>query len=266
MHVKGMEFWHKKASFRYIEGSFPDWCLIANKEGKFMYSIDGKQEECCAGEILIIPPNTKFKREIVEPLSFFLVAFIFVDEPSMERERTLHLLAAEFHYKFVTPEQDRLYNNFRHLRSLYEDYTPFPQKEVAHFINDIWLLYYVTAKKLIENQHIIRDPLMKQAKDWMDEHAFQVDFKMKEVAGLFDLHPVQFTRRFQKVFGLPPSHYLFSVRMERAKSLLMQTDYTLDHIAQLCGYDNGYYFSRMFTQYTKMNPSSFRKIYAMPAL
>jgi AraC-like DNA-binding protein len=43
----------------------------------------------------------------------------------------------------------------------------------------------------------------------------------------------------------------------------VQTEYTLDHIARLCGYENGFYFSRVFTHYSKVNPSQYRKMYGV---
>ena len=110
-----------------------------------------------------------------------------------------------------------------------------------------------------------QDPLAQELKDWIDREADR-DFKLGDLAHKFDLHPVQLTRRFQKAFGVSPSRYVNSIRIEKAKSLLIETNYTLEHIAELCGYHSGFYFSRIFTQFTKMNPSTFRRIHRLHTL
>jgi AraC-like DNA-binding protein len=202
---------------------------------------------------------------MIDPLSFFYSRFRYRGAGAAEEERIVHLLRNLYGYKFTTPEQDRLSNNYRNLLAVYgkEDWSS--RRWTTHFVSDIWSLFCMQAESLVQFGNIVHDPLMKAAKSRIEHHAFQ-NVQMKDIAVQFDLHPVQFTRRFQKVFGVSPSRYLFSIRMEKAKSLLIQTDYTLDHVAQLCGYDNGYYFSRMFTQYTKMNPSVFRKMHALPSI
>jgi AraC-like DNA-binding protein len=87
-----------------------------------------------------------------------------------------------------------------------------------------------------------------------------------DIADFLHIHPAHLTRRFQQVFGLTPSRYIVVTRMEKAKDLLSQTEYTIDHIARMCGYENGFYFSRVFTQFSKVNPSQYRKLYGHNSL
>ncbi|MGO4275503.1 helix-turn-helix domain-containing protein, partial [Paenibacillus sp. TAF58] len=51
------------------------------------------------------------------------------------------------------------------------------------------------------------------------------------------------------------------LRLQRAKSLLIDTDHTIDHIAEQCGYQNGFYLSRIFTAKLKISPSVYRRTY-----
>lgn len=254
------EYWEKKSKFRFPFGRLPIWTLIANIDGRFSFTVNQVSGESTLGDILLVPPNMDFYREIIDPLSFFYIRFIHRAADSPEERKTIEILADLYGYKYTTPEQDRLFNNYRHLLSLYEKHDDNSRKWITHFVSDIWLLFCQEAETLVQTKNTL-DPLMKKAKDRIDQKAFS-DIKIRDIAKFFDLHPVQFTRRFQKSFGMSPSHYLSSVRIENAKLLLTQTDYTIDHIAQLCGYNNGFYFSRIFTQYTKMNPSIFRNAHA----
>ena len=45
---------------------------------------------------------------------------------------------------------------------------------------------------------------------------------------------------------------------ERASELLVSTDYSIDRIAEACGFANRYYFTRVFTQRMGLPPGRYR--------
>ncbi|MNW10668.1 DNA-binding transcriptional regulator AraC [compost metagenome] len=49
--------------------------------------------------------------------------------------------------------------------------------------------------------------------------------------------------------------------MRHACSLLTGTTFSLDTIAEACGYETGFYLSRIFTKKMGMSPSAYRKAY-----
>lgn len=254
-------YWKEKPSFLYSVESVNHWTLLAIGGGSIRYGIGNHFGEATAGDIVLCPPNMEFHRTMLTPLSFFFVKFDYVEMETDSEERITYVLSHLFRYKFTTPEQDRLKNNFRYLLNLssLKD-KRYTLKWSSHFLNDIWMMFCMEAETLSQFDKIVHDPVMKDAKHWIDQHACS-NVKLKEYAKTLKMHPVQFTRRFQAVFDMTPSQYLSSIRMEKAKSLLVQSEYTIEQIALLCGYDNGYYFSRMFTKYTKINPSKYRKIH-----
>ncbi|MFE5318524.1 helix-turn-helix domain-containing protein [Paenibacillus sp. NPDC056579] len=54
-------------------------------------------------------------------------------------------------------------------------------------------------------------------------------------------------------------HAFKAARGQKVKKLLLETNYTLDAIASMCGYENGSYLSRVFRSKMGMNASEFRK-------
>jgi AraC-like DNA-binding protein len=74
------------------------------------------------------------------------------------------------------------------------------------------------------------------------------------------LSRVHYARRFRKLTGESPSHFLIRQRVERAAVLLRETDWTIETIAQTVGYSDVYYFSRQFKATLKHTPSRFRKL------
>lgn len=83
-------------------------------------------------------------------------------------------------------------------------------------------------------------------------------WKVAEMARQAGLSRSQFTRRFQKVAGVPPNTFVIKARLDRAKHLLLETDMTLSNIAEALGYQDIYFFSRQFKAITGFAPSHFR--------
>jgi len=85
------------------------------------------------------------------------------------------------------------------------------------------------------------------------------DVSLNELAALVNLSPFHFARAFKKTVGLPPHRYHMRLRLERARSLLRDTDLTVADIAHAVGYETAQAFSRMFRREMGMPPSDFRR-------
>lgn len=55
--------------------------------------------------------------------------------------------------------------------------------------------------------------------------------------------------------------FILQKRICNAEALLLNTEYNINEIAQIVGYDNSLYFSRMFKKIKGISPSEYRKIY-----
>ncbi len=62
---------------------------------------------------------------------------------------------------------------------------------------------------------------------------------------------------FQSVFGLAPTKYIQRYRVEKAKELLVNSQYSVEEIAQKVGFANASYFCKVFKSLTKLTPSEF---------
>lgn len=257
-------YWEEKMAFVQQVEHERCWIMIAVQAGRFRYEIGELSGVASAGDIILCPPYKDFHREMVTPLTFFYIKFYYAGEDPLGEEQLIDQLRRLFSFKFTPSERDRLFNNFRHLLWASRMSRNEHMRWASHFVYDLWLLFCMEAEALAQYGNVVNDPLMKEAKEMIERHAFR-DVKMKDIVEFMGIHPVQFTRRFQAVYAMPPSKYLYSIRMEKAKSLLVQTNSSIDRIARQCGYENGLYFSRMFTKYYKMNPSKYRKIHSFPS-
>jgi AraC family transcriptional regulator len=70
--------------------------------------------------------------------------------------------------------------------------------------------------------------------------------------------PYHFTRIFKQRMGLTPQHYISSLRLQKAKDLLLTTHYNVREIASEIGQQSLGTFTTRFTQRIGMTPSDFR--------
>ncbi|WP_372629289.1 AraC family transcriptional regulator [Cohnella sp.] len=72
-------------------------------------------------------------------------------------------------------------------------------------------------------------------------------------------HPNYIAKCMIKIYGLSPFDYLQQYRIEQAKKMLIQTDWTIARIAEEVGFNNIPYFSSFFTSKEGISPSHFRR-------
>ena len=68
-----------------------------------------------------------------------------------------------------------------------------------------------------------------------------------------------FARSFRDAVGQTPLHYLTTWRVQKARNLLAESQFTIDRIATEVGYDSASSFSRAFQQVTGQRPGAFRR-------
>ena len=68
-----------------------------------------------------------------------------------------------------------------------------------------------------------------------------------------------FFRIFKEKFGTTPNKYINELRMNKAKSLLVNTNMTIGEISRYCGFQSEHYFSRAFKAHEESSPNEYRK-------
>ncbi len=88
------------------------------------------------------------------------------------------------------------------------------------------------------------------------------DFALDEVIREMPFHYDYLRKLFKKEVGLSPLEYMTSLRMKSAETLLTAmwtNEYTISEIAQMCGFEDALYFSRVFKKYYGFSPSNLSK-------
>ena len=123
-------------------------------------------------------------------------------------------------------------------------------------IKEISLGYskYNEWKKNVESKPI------RIAKQHIFEH-YNEQLSLEVISDLVGFNPAYFSSLFKKESGKNFSEYVMEIRIQHAKTFLIQTRNEVAVIAELVGYSDLKYFSKLFKKITGLNPSEYRKIY-----
>ena len=89
------------------------------------------------------------------------------------------------------------------------------------------------------------------------------NFTPGELAEKLKVSPSYFQFLYKSFFGVPFKTDLIQMRLEYARELIVETDLTLEQIAQICGYNNEIHFFRQFKAKTGMTPREYQASFGM---
>lgn len=84
-------------------------------------------------------------------------------------------------------------------------------------------------------------------------------WSIQEMAEVVGLSSSRLSVLYKRRFGLSPNEDLIQMRIDKSKILLLSTNLKLQHISQLCGFKNEYYFSRVFKERENITPGAYRQ-------
>jgi AraC-like DNA-binding protein len=91
------------------------------------------------------------------------------------------------------------------------------------------------------------------------ERDISVSASLDELSSLAGLSLSQFKALFKKETGKTPGEYLRDLRMEKAKALLVNTDYPIGIVAEMVGYFDASSFSHRFSSHFGFPPRKLRR-------
>lgn len=100
-----------------------------------------------------------------------------------------------------------------------------------------------------ENSYPIRKGV-----SYLEQH-WNVNTSMAELAALCGMSESYFRRLFQQFAGMSPVQYRNSMRISAAKSMLLEGRMSVAEIAQAIGFEDCFYFSRVFKKSVGVSPS-----------
>ncbi len=237
----------------------PEWTIMILESGSFFYSFNGMQKTVTGLKMLFCPPDAILQRKVVAPATFHYmrVNWVYPDGTSANGDPSIP--AGEI----SVTDTSRLSFNLHIMKYLSAKNDAFSLKWLNDVFNDTWMLYCADiCESNIPHFKESDDELMNESLDNINEYVYK-NIKINEVAISAGLSQVQFTRRFKNAFNITPQEYITLLKMQRARRLLIETDFNMRKIAECCGYQNEYYLSTVFAKKNGISPTEFRKKYRL---
>lgn len=114
----------------------------------------------------------------------------------------------------------------------------------------------LTREHVLKNEYL--DHEMDAAVTYFNEH-YNQNINIEEYAISKGMSVSWFIRNFKKYTGTTPMQFIVSLRINNAQLLLETTNYSINEIAKIVGYDNQLYFSQLFHKQKGYAPREYRK-------
>jgi AraC family transcriptional regulator len=90
-------------------------------------------------------------------------------------------------------------------------------------------------------------------------HEDSENVNLKSLSRQLGIHPVHISRAVPKYFASSLGDYLRQQKIKQALSYILNENYSLTEIANICGFSDQSHFTRTFKDYFNKTPSEFRK-------
>jgi AraC-like DNA-binding protein len=251
---------HQKATS--VNLSFGDLVLTTMIKGKkVMHLFDKPGFEYLPGESVIVPPNELMKIDFPEAKFDNPTQCIALSISQEMIENTFNLLNEKLPDK-EWQKQWGLDLNYFHLinnQDLSEIINRFIRIGVKERSKEKDLIASLALKELLIrlSQTQARDILEKTYKSLANSNRMahvvnyikqnlQEKFTLESLSNKACLSKTHFSRTFKNEFGLSPMEYILEQRLNKSAQLLQNTNYQIQDVCMLAGFNNVTYFIRAF--------------------
>ena len=113
---------------------------------------------------------------------------------------------------------------------------------------------------IYSGKYLPKNNKLEEAKEYINLH-----FKEKDcitgAATVCGVTPRRFTDLFRECYHMTPNRYLLQRKLDTAKQLLDMAELSLAHVAEMSGFSDVYYFSKVFKRELGVSPGVYREQY-----
>lgn len=237
-YVPGYVFRQKKRKYEGIT-------LILS--GTMEWVGEGKETLLEAGDLLLQEQNDRYQLKVVgsEPAEYMVISYLA--EP-MEQLRAL--LPGRF---FHTPRISKYKDLFEDAIRLGKSLAPCGGTRLCAVVQELLcciIQEYARKKSTPEGSYA------ESAMLFMEQN-FPLPINCNLIANEIGISPSHLRALFKKEYGTSLVSALNGIRIRHAKNMLKSGMFTLREVAYQCGFQNEYYFGRVFKEITGISPGKY---------
>lgn len=223
--------------------SHENWELVYCTSGRGSFRLkSGETVNYQAGEVVVIPPREVHANSSSEG---FTNIHITIADPSFP-DRTVFL---------VSDDKDRsLLSAFTQARNYYLS-DVIRRELVLAALGDLIVSYVI----VFRSNTVFSKPV-EQIRNSIRSNYSNPNYALDQVIREMPFHYDYLRKLFKKEVGSSPLEYLTNLRMQSAEKLLTAmwaNQYSISEVAQMCGYEDPLYFSRVFKKNFGCSPTTF---------
>jgi two-component system response regulator YesN len=195
-----------------------------------------------------------------EEFDAFFQAYIRPLDDAVQRSRLVkHYILVEIVLTTIQFMRDLLENPEQLMATIFDSEPLLIATESVDQFTEV-IRRIITSALLLRDSQVGHERAMviQLAKSYLEEHYFDPELSLNEVASQVNLSSSHFSVVFSHETGQTFRDYLANIRIDRAKELLRTTNLKCSEVAYRCGYSDPHYFSSAFKKFTGIPPQKFR--------
>lgn len=209
------------------------------------YIQDGNTIVTAPGKIVYMPTGSQFKTNVLEPGEYIEVRFL---SPNLDPP------AVTLYYGFNCPEMEAA---FAGAASAYADKDDAAYFKSQIYLNRIFLLMAQSSNTYLSKRN---REMLAPAIEYMKAHIRDPAFSVSELVARSGVSDTYFRKLFTSFYHMTPQRYIINERIYYAKQLLYhEPDISIQMLSEYVGYNDAFYFSRLFKKVTGESPSAYAK-------
>ncbi len=233
-----------------------DFQLLYVASGRAHFFFDGEEKIVNAGHMVIYRPKEvqKYAYYGTDRTEVYWVHFTGSDVKNMLRR---YGITDDMHviYSGTSLEYTRIFKQMIYeLQQCREDYGEM----LCLLLRQVLISLHRSINKVhtVHNEYLESE--IEMALQYFNDK-YNTEINIEAYAAARGMSVSYFIRSFRRYAGTTPMHYIVSLRITNAQILLETTDYNINEIAGLVGYENALYFSRIFKKQKGVSPTEYRK-------
>ncbi len=209
---------------------------------------DGSSFVARKGDGIFLAESSVYNIDVLEYYSFIYCDFRFLRGEAGELRKSVCVSFPDF------GEAEKC---FRLLRNAWESATP------ERFQICFSILYRIYAQLARSVGGVYVSPSararLEKAMTFLRDQAHDPSLDVNTLARRAGMSMAYFRKLFTEVYGIPPVRCIVSVRVARARDLLLSDSMTVRQISLACGFSSAPYFCKVFKSHVGVTPSKYKE-------